>query len=310
MPLGRELNLRQLRYFVALAEELHFRKAAERLNLAQPALTRQIQELEGELQVTLLRRDRRHVELTSAGLVLLERAKRVLAEVEYAVVATRQSALRLSFSFVPSASYVLVPAVLKEFRRECPGVDLDLQSSVTVTQLEALTRRRIDVGIIRPWPRPSTIDYLKLISEPFVVALPKGHPHEGRSNVPLATFADERFIVLPGHLGSSVMSLYELTSKVFRRAGFAPQVAREVPTDMHTALGMVNAGFGVAMVPRSMMRFPVAGVGFATILESEPDSELGIAWRSDDDNPLCRVFVTAARQAAIIFGDAPGPDGG
>lgn len=295
------MNLRQLQYFVVLAEELHFRRASERLNLAQPALSRQLQELESELAVKLLWRDRRHVELTSAGRVLLERARRVLAEVEYAVLATKQSASKLAIGYVPSTSYVVVPAILKEFRLQAPNVDLDMQGLVTVLQFEALLRRRVDVGIVRPWPLPDGIAYRPLLTESFVVAVPSNHPQNGQEAVPLSVFRDERFIMHGGQFGMAAFSLHDMMMRMFRRAGFAPQVARETPTEMHTALGMVSAGFGVALAPSSMIRAPTPGVGFVTVHEAGPDSEIGLAWRRDNHNELCETFVGAAARAVISF---------
>lgn len=299
------MEMRQLRYFSVLADELHFHRAAERLRLAQPALSRQIQQLEKELDVVLFRRTRRRVEITESGKLFLERTRRVLADLERAASDARNLERgltgRLTFSFVQSASYVLIPTILKIFRVRFPDVELSLLDLSTAQQLDALSRSQADVALLHPWTHETHIVYKRLLTEPFVVACPEDHPQAGKRDISLKSFADDRFIMHARSLGPSLSGMYDITAELLRRAGVVPKIAPEIPAQMHAALGLVNAGFGVALVPRSLMQLPMEGISYATIRESNPVNEVGLAWLPGNTNPIRPAFIEAAVQAAKLL---------
>lgn len=288
-----------------VAEELHFHRAAERLFVAQPALSRQIQQLEEELGVLLFRRNRRVVEITEAGKLFLQRARQVMADLEHAALDARNLerglAGRLTFSFVPSASYILLPAILKMFRVQFPDVELNLLELSTAQQLDALSRNQSDVALLHPWKHEVRVVYKRLVTEPFVVACPEDHPHAGKKNIPLKAFASDRFIMIPRWLGPTISGMYEVTAELLRNAGVEPKIAPEAPAQLHAALGLVNAGFGVALVPQSLMQLPLEGVAHATIREKKPVNELGLAWLPANTNPVLPSFTKAAFAAARLL---------
>jgi DNA-binding transcriptional LysR family regulator len=300
------MEMRQLRYFSVLADELHFHRAAELLHVAQPALSRQIQQLEEELDVVLFRRTRRRVEITEGGKLFLERTRRFLGDLERAASDARNVQRgahgTLTFSFVQSASYVLVPAILTVFRRQFPDVELNLVDLTTAQQLDALSRDQVDVALLHPWKQELRIDYKPLLTEAFVVACPDSHPLAGKRNVALKSFGKDRFIMHARSLSPSISGMYSVTAELLRNAGVEPVIATEAPQQMHTALGLVNAGFGVTLVPRSLMRLPMEGISYATIREKKPENEVGLAWRPGNTSPVRRAFVEAAQQAVKALG--------
>jgi len=299
------MEMRQLRYFSLLAEELHFHRAAERLFIAQPALSRQIQQLESELGVVLFHRTRRSVEITEAGALFLDRTRQILADVGRAATDARNLDRgltgSLTFSFVQSASYILVPAILKIFRVQFPDVELNLLDLSTAQQLDALSRSQSDVALLHPWKHEVRIVYKRLLSESFVVACPENHPLAGRRNVALKSFAKDRFIMHARWLGPTVSGMYNVTAELLRNAGVEPIIAPEAPAQMHAALGLVNAGFGVALVPISLMQLPMEGISYATILEKKPENEIGLAWLPGSTNPILPAFIKAAFDAAKLL---------
>ncbi|HPC01952.1 MAG TPA: LysR family transcriptional regulator [Syntrophales bacterium] len=291
------MELRHLSYFVAVAEELHFGRAARRLNISQPPLSQQIRQLEGELGVTLFTRTRRRVGLTAAGEVFLAEARRILAAVEEgkgrAVRADRGESGRLAVGFIGSANYSVLPRVIRSFRRAYPEVDISLAELNTAHQLEALRAGRIHVGFMRPPPGLDRegLEALAVFEEPLVAALPAAHPLSGRGPLDLALLAPEPFIMIPRHLGPGY---FDYLISLCRQAGFSPRIALEA-SQFHTVIGMVAAGLGVAVVPASMRgsRFPgvtfrvIAG-GAATILE--------MAWLRGNPSPVLANFIAAARR--------------
>lgn len=308
------MEMRQLRYFSVLAEELHFHRAAERLFIAQPALSRQIQQLEGELGVLLFHRTRRSVEITEGGKLFLERTRQILADLDRAASDARNLERgltgRLTFSFVQSTSYILVPAILKIFRVQFPDVELNLLDLSTAQQLDALSRAQADIALLHPWKHEVRVVYKRLLTEAFVVACPESHPLAGKRNIALKAFASDRFIMHARWLGPAVSGMYNVTAELLRNAGVEPRIAPEAPAQMHAALGLVNAGFGVALVPSSLMHLPMEGISYATIREKKPVNEVGLAWRAGSTNPILPAFVKAAFQAAKLLRQAGGPTPG
>jgi DNA-binding transcriptional LysR family regulator len=292
------MELRHLRYFVAVAEELHFGRAAERLHLAQPPLSRQIRQLEAELGVRLLERTKRRVQLTSAGQVFLREARDILAQVDHAADLARQAARgetgQLAVGFIGAASYSVLPVVLQAFRARFPQVALALQELTTAQQLAALREGRLQVGFVRPPVEDPRLAAETILREPLLVALPRAHRLAGRSAVALDALAREPFVLFPRPLGPG---LYDQIMALCQRAGFAPRVTQEA-RQMQTITRLVGAGIGVSLVPSSVQNLRGFGVAYRPLADATPDVEMALAWRRDDPSEVLQRFLEVAREAA------------
>jgi DNA-binding transcriptional LysR family regulator len=280
------MELRHLRYFVAVAEELHFGRAAERLRIAQPPLSHQIRQLEQELGVELLRRTTRRVELTGAGRAYLDRVREVLATVETAALeAQRVSAGldgRLTVGCVGSATYSLLPSLARRLREDLPGLDFSFRGEMLVPDLvDALTSGSIDLALLRP---PVDIDSVRLThlrDERLIVVLPEGHRLTRRKRLRVADLRSEEFIMHPAS-GRSVM--HDAVWSLCRDAGFEPRVRQEV-AETSTLVTFVAAGLGVAVVPAPVASLGVAGATYRPLSGSSARVNLAAATRSEDDAP-------------------------
>ena len=293
-----------MRYFVAVAEELHFGRAAKRLHISQPPLSQQIHHLEEEVGVELFSRIGRHIELSAAGREFLDYARSALAQVEQGVRSAqrvqRGESGQLAVGFITSMAYTYLPWVLRVFRSRFPDVELVLSEQETWSQLRALQQGRLHVGIVRgPVDEPelsgSTVHF-----EPFIVALQDDHRLAGRKRVRLAALANDPFIMFPHRLGGH---FYEQVMGLCRRAGFTPNVSQEA-IQMHVAVGLVSAGIGIALVPASMELLPMAGVVFRPLVGNGAKAEIAIARRAGDDSPIVRAFSAVA--AEVISGGVSG----
>lgn len=291
------MELRHLRYYVAVAEELHFHRAAERLHISQPPLSQQIRALESELGVTLLERNRRSVALTAAGAVFLREAREILAAVDAATEAARSVARgeagRLALGFVGSAMHGALPGVLRAHRRAFPQVQLVLTELPTAGQLEALRAGRIDVGVIRPPVREPGLALETIATEPVVVALPEDHRLAGRAEVGLAELVEEPFVLLARR---EAPGLHESLAQAMADAGGVPRVVQEA-REMQTVVGLVAAGLGVSLVPASVGADEHHGVAYRPVAGSAPTVELALAWRPEDRSPVLAAFLATARGA-------------
>ena len=291
------MELRHLRYFVAVAEELHFGRAAARLHIAQPPLSQQILRLERELGVELLRRNRRSVQLTDAGRLLLEHAKPLLAQADHLERLLRQAAAgevgRLAVGFVGSASYETLPRILRAFRDRYPNVELRLEELTTVGQVAALLAGRIDVGLVRPPVGDESLELTPLVQERLVAALPDSHRLARRRRVPVAALADEAFVLVPRRLGTG---LYDDFLGVCREAGFSPHVVQEA-NEMQTIVSLVSAGIGVSLVPESVETFSPPRVAYRPLSGPNASLEIALAHRRSDRSPLVESFREVAATA-------------
>jgi len=292
------MELRQLRYFVTLAGELHFGRAAKRLALTQPPLTQAIQKLERELGVRLFERTQRRVALTHAGKAFLEEAMHTLARADGAVERARRASRgevgRLAVGFLANTAYTLLPLVLRDFVRGYPGVTLDLRELTIPQQLDALRRENIDVGLLRPPLSDPELAAETILEEPFVLALPATHPLCAMRRVPVRRLAGESFVMFPRTAG---FVFHDLIMGFCQRAGFAPRVAQEV-NQTHAVIGLVSAGLGVALVPASARKIALAGVEYRSLRESTPLAQVSVAWRRADSSPVVAAFLQVARRAA------------
>jgi DNA-binding transcriptional LysR family regulator len=292
------MELRYLRCFVAVAEELNFTRAAERLHMAQPPLSMQIRKLEGELGVALFTRSKRHVAMTDAGQVFLGEARQLLAMAERAAAEARWAAAgtagRLAIGFVGSAATAFLPEVVRSYRTVRPRVALAMYELTTTQQLDALRRGDIVAGFLRPPVEGGDRLAVEVVQrEPLLAALPAGHSLVEREEVPLALLADEDFITFQRDLGPG---LHSQIHDLCRRAGFVPRVAHEAG-QMLTIVSLVSAGLGVAVVPASMRCVFRGSVAYRPLAdESAPAAELALAWRQDDGSGRLGSFVEVARR--------------
>jgi len=288
------VELRQLRYFIALAEELHFGRAAARLHVVQPALSQQIRRLEQEVGAPLFNRTKRQVAITEAGRAFLQKARLSVMHAAEAV-ASAQSARRgelgeLSVGFVGSAAFQYFPEVLKSFRKRFPAVRLALQELTTTQQMSALRAATIRVGLLRPPIADADIATEVLAREPWMLAIPRSHRLRRASRVALRDFAADSFIATPRSLGPG---LYDQVLSLCLRAGFSPTVVQEA-IQMSTIVSLVAAEVGVALVPGSVTKLGRADVLYKP-LRGSPKVDMAFAWCRGDEDPLLRNWLAVAR---------------
>jgi DNA-binding transcriptional LysR family regulator len=301
------LELRHLRYFVAVAEELHFRRAAERLGIQQPPLSQQIQQLERELGTPLFRRLTRGVELTEAGAYLLDEARKIIDQVERAKAGVESRArgdtgiIHLGFAGATLSQPVILK-IIQAYRARYPGVVLSPEQSNTPRLATGLRSNEVDVAFVRP--PVGNMDELAvepLVEEPMVIVLPASHPRAGDSAIPIAALADEAFILLPRAIG---VILHDAVIDLCRAAGFNPKLGQEAPQIL-AIVHMVAAGFGVSIVPQSVKQTGAAGVAFVPIEGEGIMAPIWLAYRRRDHSTAVRNFVAMARQIAksAVAGD-------
>lgn len=298
------MELRHLRYFVAVAEELNFSRAARRIHISQPPLSRQIALLEREMGVQLFERGKHGVQLTKAGVVFLDDARGVLACASAAVSSAQRAARgeigRLSVGFIASASYALLPHVLREFRLRYPDVKLVLRTLDITQQIDALQANRIDIGIVRMPITDSTLETALLVRERFVVALQRNHELASRGRLSLKALANERFITSPSGDEVGFYNQGSLILSMCQRVGFIPNVVQEVrPTQ--TMIGLVSAGIGIAIVPTSAQSIRIKGVVYRPLSDRHAITEFALAWRRADTSPILRAFSKIAAESVKTF---------
>ncbi len=293
------MELRHLRYFTAVAEELNFRRAAEQLHIAQPPLSKQICDLEEELGVQLFLRTKRRVELTEAGRVFLAEARRTLEQAEQAKRAAQRADRgeigRLVLGFVMSATCTVLPDVLRVFRTRHPAVELVIEESSTDQGIADLHNKRIHVALLRQPVSDEALSIEPVLQEPLILALPEGHPLAGQLQVSVRKLAGEPFIVFPRDLGSG---FYDQILSFCHRAGFSPKVAQEAG-QMQTILSLVAAGMGVALIPASVQVLHSAGVVYKALRERTPKTGIAVAWRPDDKSPALSEFLDVVREISL-----------
>ena len=289
------MELRQLRYFIAVAEELHFRRAAARLHISQPPLSQQIARLEEELGCRLLNRTRRRVELTAAGEAFLRDARAVLEELDVAVATARRiesgQAGLLRVNFVGSALLSIVPGIIQRFRRGRPNVEIELRERSTLDQLRVLAGGLVDVGLVRPpIEADESLTAEVVMRERTVAAIPSDHPLAQRSRISLRTLAAEPLVLFPRE---QAPGFHDLLTGRLAASGRSPHVVQYAP-EMTTIIGLVAAGIGLSPVPASVARLGLEGVTYRP-LTGAPDTELLAVTRTGDDSPLVAAFIAEAR---------------
>ena len=292
------MELRQLRYFVAVAEERHFGRAAKRLRLSQPPLSAQIKGLEEELGVKLFQRSTRQVALTDAGRTFLERAEGILEAVEEAKEATKGADEgvrgRLEIGFISSATLGLLPPAIRLFRERFGGVEIELRELTSAQQIDALYAGEIRVGLVRLPLRAPGIRFEPLQEESLVVALPSGHPLEALESVPLEAMVDQPLIFFTRQL---MPSLHAQIVELFQRVGAFPNVVQHA-VHLQTIVGLVASDVGLAILPEPAERLSREGVVYRSLDAPDATSWVGLARVEDDGSLLVENFVRTVREVA------------
>ena len=293
------MDLRRLRYFVAVAEEGHVTRASERLGMAQAPLSQQIKTLEREMGAQLFRRRPRGVELTDAGAALLVEARAILARIVDAEAVVRRAARgeegRVRIGFTNSACFHPATSVaIAVFRAAAPQVALSFDQAGTSVLIERLQKGEVDAAFIRTaTARPEGVALHLLADEPMIAALPAAHPLAAASAVALADLAGETFVAYPRAEGAG---LYDAIIAACHGAGFSPRIGHETP-QMIATLSLVAAGLGVSIVPASLTRMRLDGVEYRPLAgEPQPRAQLNLAVRRGDPSAAVRRFVSTAMQ--------------
>jgi DNA-binding transcriptional LysR family regulator len=294
-------QLRQFRYFVAVAEELHFGRAARKLYIAQPALSQAIAQLEHELGVRLLDRNSRHVGLTDAGRTFLDHARRTLDAADRAVEVARRGAdgsvgsVRLGYS--PLFRHSVLPTVVRAFAERFPDVHLRSQEMFSGPVVDALGRGELDVALVGFPPALPGVDAAPLIREPFVVAVAADTPLGRRERVALAELADETFLLWRPEVSPG---LRDRVVELCRGAGFEPRGVEHVP-EANADGRLIRERHGISLVPASARRYAFEGTSFVALEDGGAEFEGSVLWRVDAPAPALR-FVDVALAAAAGHG--------
>lgn len=298
------MELRHLRYFVVVAEELHFNRAAERLHMQQPPLSTQIRQLEKELDVKLLERTTRSVQLTEAGSAFLDKAREILHLVEGSADVARRAAQgiigELQMGFSGSATYSTLPVVASIFREEFPHAALGTQGELLSAPLvEGLLQRRLDVCFGRLRYDVPELDSFVVREEELSVILPARHRLAENDEIDLAELAGDDFVTPTGRAGSAI---YEATIQACKTAGFFPTIVQET-SQTATLVSLVASGFGVALAPESVRHLNITGAAHRRLSSPRVPTELQAIWRRDNDAPLLRQFLRAieSRRAELAI---------
>ena len=293
------IDLRHMRYFVAVAEELHFGRAAEKLYMAQPPLSQQIKQLEVQIGVQLFIRNRRRVRLTEAGAIFLEQARKTLAQADFAVQAAQSAATgepgNIDIGFVSSATYHdAIPTIIRLFRERHPTVILTLHELTSAEQAQALRDGAIHLGFVRPPVGDDALTLETVLMEPLIAALPSSHPLAASPVIPITALKADEFVMLPRHLN---LSLYDQIIAACQNAGFTPRVAQEA-VQLQTITSLVAAGIGVSLVPASLRNVRRGGLVYKRLIDVDAKIEMAAAYRKDHPSPALHLFLNVVREVA------------
>lgn len=286
------MELRHLRYFVTVAEELHFGRAAEILNMAQPPLSKQIQQLESELGVQLFERSKRQVRLTDAGQIFLERVYRIFREVNEAAIEAQKAGKgqtgKLTIGFIEVASYEVLPRILREYQTLCPDVEINLRELTTMKQMEAIQKGEIDVGFARLPVEDNLIYKRTVLHESFIVALPEHHSLSVNEKIHLSELKKEPFIFFPRHM---LPDYYDEIIKMCMTSGFTPKIVQEA-SHMQTTINLISSGIGLSIVPGSAALLQRKGVVYRELADFSNGFDVALIWRKDNTRSVLRNFLT------------------
>lgn len=295
------MELRQIRQFIAVAEELHFHRAAKRLNMSQPPLTTAIKKLEQEIGTELLNRSNKTLNLTVAGKVFLAEAYIIIKQAEHAISLTQETANgirgHLRFSYVGSALYGKLPIVMRQFRQIHPDITIELLEATTSEQIYFLENNLVDLAILIP-PFISQDDLKSTLfdQDRLAIALPNSHILCQRNNLSVSDLADMPFILWPATKG---LGFYRNVITLCISAGFMPNIVQEAQS-MHTVLSLVAAGIGVSIVPASMSNFRSNDIFYSIIDDQQSFFELMLCMRYPVTNPAIERFITFNQESCDL----------
>ena len=302
------MELRHLRYFVAVAEELHFGHAAARLRTSQPSLSQQIRNLERELRVELFERSKRKVQLTPAGSRFLSEAREILRSAERAAALARETereeTQKLVVGISPDTDWEFLGRVIRAFAQKLPAVELSFQNLVPEDQVKALREGRLDAGFVGlPLTEDDGLTAEVTARVPLVVAISSKHPKSRSPEISLKQLSGEPYALWPRHLSPGS---FDQMLEIFHRAGFGPPVTMEggIPS-ARTLIGMVAAGLTIALVDPATRDIAPKGVRFFSLPDAEGISESGVIYRRDDPSPALAAFLEEVRVAAPVAAGAP-----
>ena len=294
------MELRHLRYFTAVAEELHFTRAAARLGIGQPPLSQQIQQLEREIGTPLFLRLPRGIALTEAGAQFLDDARAILASADRAIDMARRLGRgergAITVGFTASAVFhPYLPRAIRAYRDRYPDVRITLTESNTISLLRGLRAGEVDVAFVRPpYVLDAEFESERVLDEPMLIALPPGHPLCRKRAVPIAELADEDFVLYPRPIGAG---LYDAIQSACQRAGFGPRVIQEAP-QMASIVSLVAAGVGISIVPAAMRHMGAQGIEYRPIKGDAPHALLDMAYRRHDRSVAAENAVGMLRRLA------------
>lgn len=296
------IELRQFRQFIAVAEELSFRRAAERLNMAQPPLTATIKRIEDEVGAILIERTNRIERLTEAGRVFLDEARKTVNQAERAMLAAQRAGAGLTgtlrVTFVASAAREILPSILLRFREHYPAVKLELREAMTTQQLTSLANNDSDLGfVIPPLQDAENLTIEVIARNRLVAALPEGHPLTKAAQITLADMSHESWILFAARQGPG---LHRIIHKACAKAGFSPRIGQEAP-QMDTIANLVAGGMGVALVSRALATSGRKGVAFRELAGPGTPVEFELAIAYAHSSPVLNAFVAATRLHAKMI---------
>lgn len=290
------MELRHIRYFLAVAEERHFTRGAAKVGIGQPPLSQQIKDLEREVGAALFHRLAHGAELTEAGKAFLTAVKEMPLIAERATAAARRAARgetgSLRVGFTASATFnVVVPSTIRAFRRAYPDIDLTLEEANTAPLITRLREGTLDTAFLRPGAAGTDeLQVRRLSEEPMVVALPKRHHAAAFEQIDLALLKDDPFLLFPRE---TAPTLYDTVVDACRKAGFEPIIGQLVP-HVASIVNLVAAELGVSIVPASMMQVRVTGIAYRQIAGQSPMTQLALAYRRGETSPVLRNFIARA----------------
>lgn len=280
-----------MEYFIAVAEELHFGRAAKRLNISQPPLSQQIKQLERSMGVTLFKRTKHKVEITNAGRTFLEEAYAIMSSIDSAVNKTRKAEKgesgELVLGFSSNSMYDVLPEILKQFYQSYPSINIIVKQMSTSEQVQALNEQKIQIGLLCP-PIDKTNLFIKDIHEQnFISVIPENHfLDDGRSIVNVRDLNKLPFIMTPRSIGPGY---YDSVINICFESGFSPNIIQEA-ADLHTCISLVSTGMGVSLVPASLKQYQKKGVVFKNI-DTIKNTRIALAWKQDNTSNVLNHFL-------------------
>jgi DNA-binding transcriptional LysR family regulator len=290
------MDLRQIRYFLALATELNYTRAASQLNISQPPLTRHIQQLEHSIGVMLFERSTRGVALTQAGKIFLEEARKIVALADQAVNKTKlahQGQIgRLDIGIFGSSTISVIPTLLIELRKTHPDIIISLQNTTKMQQIDGVREKHLDIGFNRIYPSVPDLAVETVMLENLYVALHNDHPFANNQTIEVKDLVDQPFILFPNNVRPSFA---DNVIMLCSNAGFTPNVVHDVE-DIFTAIALISAGLGIAIVPESAISLRLSNVRYHLLDAKEAKVDLSCVYRADNKSPALLAFLEAVHR--------------